>query len=47
MSEYVLVMRGGKIVEQGQTEQIFTQPKQQYTQQLLDAALAFNAGGTH
>lgn len=35
----VMVMREGKIVEQGETEQVFNQPAADYTQQLLQAAM--------
>ena len=33
----VAVMQGGKIVEQGATEQVLTQPQHEYTKMLLDA----------
>lgn len=33
----VAVMQGGKIVEQGETEQVLTQPQHEYTKMLLDA----------
>lgn len=33
----VLVMKGGYVVEQGETEQIFNAPTQEYTQKLIDA----------
>ncbi len=35
----VLVMQNGKMIEQGETEQIFSQPKQEYTRRLIEAAL--------
>jgi microcin C transport system ATP-binding protein len=35
----VLVMRDGKVVEQGPAERIFTAPEQDYTKALLAAAL--------
>ena len=38
MCHNVLVMRQGKVVEQGSTEQIFDHPKEEYTQTLLSAA---------
>jgi len=38
ITDRVLVMKAGEIVEQGSTEQVFTAPKHPYTQQLLDAA---------
>lgn len=39
IADHVLVMKDGKIVEQGATEAIFTQPQQDYTKSLLNAAL--------
>ncbi len=39
ISHRVLVMQHGKLVEQGETEQIFKQPQQQYTRELLNASL--------
>ncbi len=38
LSTRIAVMRGGKIVEIGDTEQITTAPRHQYTQELLRAA---------
>lgn len=38
MSHRILVMRSGEIVEQGSTEQIFHQPGEPYTRELLEAA---------
>ncbi len=35
LCERVMVMRGGKIVEQGRTEQVMNQPETDYTRQLL------------
>jgi peptide/nickel transport system ATP-binding protein len=37
MSDRILVMRAGEIVESGDAEQIYLHPKQPYTQQLLAA----------
>ncbi len=37
MAERVYIMQGGKIVEDGQTEEIFTAPKHAYTRHLLAA----------
>jgi ABC-type microcin C transport system duplicated ATPase subunit YejF len=38
LSQQVIVMRDGQIVEQGETQEIFQNPRQPYTQQLLKAA---------
>lgn len=38
ISHYILVMKDGKIVEYGATQDIFNQPKEAYTKALLDAA---------
>ncbi len=38
ITDRVLVMQAGQIVEQGPTEKVFTTPSHPYTQQLLDAA---------
>ena len=40
LSHYLLVMKDGVIVEQGETEQIFSHPQQAYTRALMKAALA-------
>lgn len=37
MSDRVMVMREGKIVEQGEAEEIYTNPRHSYTQKLLDS----------
>src|SRR5690606_5265936 len=44
MADRVLVMKDGRIVEQGPTRQIFNDPQHPYTQQLLAAGPHF---GTH
>ncbi|WP_370632025.1 ABC transporter ATP-binding protein [Phyllobacterium lublinensis] len=38
MADYVIVMKNGKIVEEGPTEDIFEQPHQTYTKTLMAAA---------
>ena len=37
LAEQILVMRQGKIVERGRTEDVIFNPKQKYTRALLDA----------
>ena len=39
MSHRMLVMQGGRVVESGSAEQVFTDPRDPYTQRLLAAAL--------
>ena len=39
MAHRVMVMRGGRVVEAGDTEQLFTAPRHEYTQTLLHASL--------
>ncbi len=39
ISHRVMVMREGRVVEQGETESVFEQPRHEYTQQLLSAAM--------
>ena len=41
LAHYIIVMKEGKIVEEGQTEAIFTEPKQDYTRSLIAAAFPF------
>lgn len=37
ISDDVLVMRGGRVVEHAPTEEVFTRPNHEYTRQLLEA----------
>jgi microcin C transport system ATP-binding protein len=39
MAHRIVVMRQGRVVEQGETEALFSQPQQPYTRQLLQASL--------
>ena len=39
MSDFIFVMKNGKIVEYGPSNEVFSQPKQEYTKKLLSAAL--------
>ncbi|WP_101675596.1 ABC transporter ATP-binding protein [Alloalcanivorax mobilis] len=40
ISHRLMVMRHGKVIEAGDTEQLFTAPAQDYTRQLIDAAFS-------
>ena len=42
VSHRILVLKDGKVVEEGETEAVFKQPQQAYTQALLSAAMCFN-----
>jgi putative phosphonate transport system ATP-binding protein len=39
LADRVLVMRGGRVVERGLTDQILDDPQHSYTQQLVHAKL--------
>jgi microcin C transport system ATP-binding protein len=41
ISNQIIVMRQGKLVEHGTTDQIFNTPQQEYTKSLISAALSF------
>ncbi|WGF89848.1 ABC transporter ATP-binding protein [Marinivivus vitaminiproducens] len=43
LSDHILVMQGGKVVEQGPAEAIFERPEHPYTQALMAAALDIQA----
>ena len=45
ISDQVIVMRDGKVVEQGPAVQIFDQPKEAYTKALMAAAFDLEAVG--
>ena len=45
MADHILVMRAGKVVEEGEAEAIFTAPRHEYTQALLAAAFDLSAIG--
>lgn len=47
VSDYVIVMKNGKIVEQGDTEQVFDHPREEYTKALMAAALSEERFGTN
>jgi len=46
MADYILVMKDGKVVEEGATEQIFAAPANDYTKTLMTAAFALTAFGS-
>jgi oligopeptide transport system ATP-binding protein len=39
MSDYILVLKNGKIIEEGNTNEIFVKPKTEYTQKLIQSIL--------
>ena len=43
LADDILVMQGGKMVEQGPAEQVFSHPAQAYTRALIAAALNLEA----
>jgi microcin C transport system ATP-binding protein len=43
LAHRLIVMRSGRVVEQGQTEDIFARPREPYTRQLLSAAFELAA----
>ncbi|MBI1778495.1 MAG: ABC transporter ATP-binding protein [Proteobacteria bacterium] len=47
MSHRIMVMRNGKVVEDGEAEQVFMAPQHPYTRALLAAALDLEAVETH
>ncbi|HVY20644.1 MAG TPA: ABC transporter ATP-binding protein [Bauldia sp.] len=47
MADYILVMKDGKVVEEGATEDVFASPAQEYTKTLLAAAFDLTAFGSN
>ncbi len=47
LCNYVIVMRKGRVVEEGTAEDIFANPRQDYTRELLAAALNLTATSEH
>jgi len=43
MSHHVMVMKDGRVVEFGAAQDVFDNPKQDYTKALLDAAMNLKA----
>ena len=43
ISAHVIVMRRGKVVEQGEAQQIFDDPREDYTKALMAAAFELKA----
>jgi microcin C transport system ATP-binding protein len=43
MSHHVLVMHGGRVVEDGPAAQVFAQPRHAYTRALMAAAFELEA----
>jgi oligopeptide transport system ATP-binding protein len=39
LSDYIMVMKGGKVVEEGAVDEIFDHPREDYTRELMAAAL--------
>jgi microcin C transport system ATP-binding protein len=46
LANQVVVMRDGKVVEQGPTSEVLSKPKEAYTRALLAAAFDFKADET-
>ena len=42
MSDYIFVMQNGVIIESGPAKQVFSNPKEEYTDKLLNAALRYS-----
>ena len=39
VSDYIIVIKNGKIVEEGKTESVFNNPQKNYTKNLLQAVI--------
>jgi len=39
MSDYIIVLKNGKIIEEGEASAIFNSPKEQYTKKLLQSVV--------
>lgn len=37
MSDQLLVMNGGKIIEKGEADSVYNNPQEEYTKKLIDA----------
>jgi ABC-type microcin C transport system duplicated ATPase subunit YejF len=44
LSDEIVVMRAGKVVERGSTQQIITEPREKYTRELMAAAFDLESG---
>ena len=42
MSDRILVMQNGEMVEEGNAKSIFEKPKEEYTRELLSAAIKYS-----
>ena len=40
LAHYLVVMKNGKVIEQGEAGQVFDNPKEAYTKELMDAAFS-------
>jgi ABC-type microcin C transport system duplicated ATPase subunit YejF len=47
VADHVLVMKSGRVVEQGPTSEVLSRPKSVYTQTLLEAMPNLRKGGAH
>ena len=39
MADYIIVLKDGKIVEEGENELLFNSPKEKYTKKLLQSVI--------